>query len=172
MNEKYICGGSKYTLEEKTRTITLPISLDDLPKEIHIKGHTLHVQVGEPLHVSLVYVGQLIEKYDVTIPDFLDKVIDDFCDFIKTYDIDIAHYKDEYRFVRKNDKITVVVMCEVSNHNEFFDLINKKYQLNMKYPVPHVTLYTLDGETGTSLRDADDIKKYTIPIENPIGRKL
>ncbi len=64
-------------------------------------------------------------------------------------------------------------MCEVSNLNKFFDLMNKKYGLNIKYPSPHATLYNvLKGKSGIYLMDSDDIKNFTVPIPNPIGHPL
>ena len=66
----------------------------------------------------------------------------------------------------------MIVTCEVSNINKFFDLINKKYGLNIKYPPAHVTLYTLKDSLGIYLIDSDDIKNLTVSIENPIGMIL
>ena len=61
-------------------------------------------------------------------------------------------------------------MCQMLNLNKFFDLINKKYGLNIKYPTTHITLYnTFKNKPGIFLMDSDDIKNFTVPIPNPIG---
>jgi len=171
MSDEYICGGSKY-MSHDGKVIHLPFTLDNLPEKIEVKEQKLLLQHGGQFHVSLFYIEQLIEKYNIQVPDFLNKVVNDFCEFTKKNDIDIIRYKNEYRFVQKSGKTTVVVMCEISNLNGFFDFVNDKYKLDIEYPVPHVTLYTLDGDTGTSLRDVDDIENYTELIGNPIGLLL
>ena len=152
--------------------IYLLVSFNNLPEEITVQGITLYLP--SPFHVSLVYIGKIIEKYNISIPDFLNKIVEDFCDFTKTNDIKVIRYKNEYKFATRDGiKKTVVVMCEVSNLNKFFDLINTKYGLNIKYPSTHVTLYnTLKAQPGIFLMDSDDIKNFTVAIENPIGHLL
>ncbi|OGI67380.1 hypothetical protein A3A05_00920 [Candidatus Nomurabacteria bacterium RIFCSPLOWO2_01_FULL_41_12] len=170
MERPFICGGNQYIISP-TNTIWLPVSLENLSEEIKVQGYTLYFP--SPFHVSLVYVGRIIKQYNIIIPDFVDKIINDFCDFTRTNNIKFLHYNNEYKFVSRDGFKTVVVMCEVSNLNKFFDFINKKYGLNIKYLPTHVTLYnTLKGEPGIYLMDSDDIKNFTVPIPNPIGRSL
>ncbi len=173
MDQEFICDSNKYKIYRETNTIGLPVSINNLPETIQVEGHTLYLP--SPFHVSLFYIGRLVDKYNISIPDFVNKIINDFCIFTKTNNIEIIGFKnDEYKFVDRDDlRKTVVIMCEVSNLDKFFDFINKKYDLSIKYPTPHVTLYnTLKGEPGMRLMDSDDIKSFTIPIENPIGRLL
>jgi len=176
MNSRFICGNNKYKIGgTKEDTIYLPVSFTNLPKEIEVRIGTSRQMLHLPssFHVSLVYIGKIIEKYNISIPDFVNKIIDDFCNFTKTNDIEVLFYSDEYRFVSRDNKKTIVAMCKVSNLNEFFILINKKYKLNIKYMTTHVTLYVnLKNKYGVFLMDEDDIKNFTILIENPINRKL
>ena len=171
MSSKSVCGKDKYKIGGTTNTIYLPVDFEGLPEEINIHGQTLYLP--GPFHVSLVYVGRIIDKYEISIPDFINKVEEDFCEFTKTHDIDIVRFTNEFKFVEREGKKTVVAMCEVSNLNKFFDLINKKYGLNIKYMPTHVTLYgNLKDKPGIYLMNEDDIKNFTVPIENPIGHEL
>ena len=168
-----ICGNSKYELAGVNGdVISLPLSFDNLPEKIQVKGETLYTPT--PYHISLVCIGIIKGKYNIGIPDFINKIVEDFCEFTKENKIEITRYKDEYRFVDdKQSKKTVVVMCEVSNLDKFFDFINQKYKLNIKYPAPHVTLYnTLKGKPGIPLIDEDDLKNFTTIIKNPIDINL
>ena len=116
-----------------------------------------------------------MERYNIEIPDFKDKIVEDFCEFTKSHDISLVRYLDEYRFVSKPDRDfkTVVVMCEVSNLDKFFGYINEKYGLHIKPMTTHVTLYnTLKGESGMYLMDEDDLRNFTKVIPNPIGNSL
>jgi len=173
MNGKFICEGEKYKLGGiNNDVIGLSVSFENLPEEIKIQETKLYPPA--PFHVSLVYVRKTIANYNILIPDFSNRIVEDFCDFTKSNPIEITRYNNEYKFVNRDGiKKTVIVMCEVSNINKFFDLMNKKYGLNVKYPVTHVTLYnTLKGEPGIYLMDQDDIKNFTTPIKNPLGFSL
>jgi hypothetical protein len=168
MDKKLICE-NKYELGY--HTISLPVELKNLPDEIKVAEYTLYLP--SPFHVSLVYIGKIVKKYNINEPDFENKIIADFCEFSKTNEIKIINYTDEYKFVERDDKKTVVVMCEVSNLNKFFDLMNKKYGLNIKYQPTHITLYNkIKGEPGIYLMDMNDVKNFTKPIPNPIGHLL
>ncbi len=123
-------------------------------------------------HVSLVCINEIIRKHNVLIPNFKDLVVSDFCDFISRNSVDVLNYFDDFKFVTQNDLKTVVVTCNVSNINKFFDFLNKKYNLNIEYPPMHVTLYILEGKKGIFLTDSEDIKNLTKPISNPVGRSL
>lgn len=163
---KLICE-NKY--EFVFQTIGLPVELKNLPNELLMDGNTLLLKTK--FHVSLVCIGKIIEKYNVSIHDFENKIVNDFCEFSKTYNIKVLEYND-FKFVARDDLKTIIVMCKVSNLDKFFELINKKYKLNIEYPPTHVTLYTLEGKLGIFLTDSNDIKNLTKLIPNPIGHKL
>lgn len=146
-------------------TIILPVSITGLPTEINAEGYKLTPR--NEFHVSLVCIGKIIEKHNVSIPEFISKVTGDFCDFVQANNIDFLRYRDEFKFAAQNEKRSVVVMCDVSNLEKFFVLLNKKYGLNLEYPPTHVTLYTLQQQMGIYLTDSEDIKKLTKLIPNP-----
>ncbi len=172
MEKKTICVNDKYEIAVDKDWIGFSVSLENLPDEININGTTFYFP--NPFHVSLVYIGKIIEKYNISIPDFKDKIIDDFCNFTKTNKIELIRYTNEYKLVSRDGiNKTVIVMCEVSNLDKFYDFINKKYALSIKCLPTHVTLYnTAKGKPGFYLMDEDDIKNITVPIENPLGRLL
>lgn len=148
--------------------IALPVSFIGLPEQIEVKGNTLYLKSS--FHISLVCINKIIKKYDIEISDFLSKTIEDFSDFVKTNKVELLHYNNDFKFVAENELRSVIVTCEVSNINKFFDLINEKYGLSVKYPPTHVTLYTLKDGLGIYLTDSDDIKNLTTSIVNPIGK--
>ncbi|MCM2338854.1 MAG: hypothetical protein NDI62_00130 [Burkholderiales bacterium] len=164
MDRELICGG-KFVFGHET--ISLLVSFNNLPNKINFEGNDLFL--NDFLHVSLVCIGKIIEKHVVNISDFKDKIIKDFCEFSSNNEIGPVLYTNEFKFVEKEDKKTIVVMCNVPNLNKFFDLINEKYGLNIEYPPTHVTLYKLANKLGIFLTDLDDIKNLTKPISNPIG---
>jgi hypothetical protein len=151
-------------------TIGLPVFLKNLPKEIVFQGDTLLLK--SDFHVSLVCIGEIIKKHNITISDFKNKIINDFCEFSETSNIDKISFTNNFKFATRDDLKSIIVMCKVPNLDKFFDLMNKKYSLNIEYPPTHVTLYTPLSKTGIFLIDSNDIKNLTVPIENPIDHLL
>jgi len=151
-------------------TILLPVSLENLPDLVTIDGNELLLK--SHFHVSLVCIKEIIRKHKVSIPDFKDLVVRDFCDFVAVNGINLLNYLEEFKFVVENDLKTIIVRCNVSNLEKFFETINKKYGLKVEYPPTHVTLYTLESKPGIFLTDLNDIKNLTKPILDPIGHAL
>src|SRR3989344_2718297 len=168
MERPFICEGNKYTISP-TNTIGLPVLLQNLPSEIAIDDNKLYLKSS--FHVSLVCINEIIKKHKVSIQDFRDSVVKDFCEFTTTNNIQVLQHK-EFQYVEEKNLKTVIVMCKVSNLDKFFEILNKKYNLNIEYPPTHVTLYAHDGKTGIFLTDSDDIKNFTVPVDNPIGHSL
>ena len=169
MERPFICGGNKYTISP-TNTIGLPVKLENLPKKVNVYGNTLFLK--PTFHVSLFCINEIIKKHDIKDADFIDNLVKDFCEFSGRTEINLIGYKNEFSFTIERDLKTVVVFCNVSSLDKFFELINKKYNLDIEYPPTHVTLYAHDGKTGIFITDAEDVKNLTKPIPNPIGRSL
>lgn len=167
MDRELICG-DKFVFGHDT--ISLPVSFENIPNEIVFERDTF--LINNFLHVSLVCIGKIIEKYSVEIPDFKDEIIKNFCEFSSKNEIGPVSYTNDFKFGEKEDKKTIVVMCKVPNLNKFFDFMNKKYKLEVEYPPTHVTLYKLANKLGIFLIDLNDIKNLTKPIPNPIGCPL
>lgn len=166
MAKKFICGSEKYTIGgPKEDTIALPMFPAGLPDKITIEGNSLLRKTS--FHVSLVCVGKIIEKHNVSIPNFQDEIVTDFCEFIQKNNVDLLRYRDEFRFAFQNEKKAIVVMCDISNLENFFKRMNQKYGLNTECPPTHVTLYTLQLDKGIFLTDLRDVKQLTKLIGNP-----
>ena len=165
IEERYICNGNKYTFRDGT--ITLPVLFNNLPEEIEIDGYKLFLKSN--FHISLVCLGKIIEKHDISIPDFENLVIKDFCEFTKNNDISLVKYSGEFRFVAEKEKRSVILMAEVSNLDKFFNILNQKYGLNVESQPTHVTLYTLQPDMGIFITDSKDLENLTKVIESPVG---
>lgn len=163
---RFICDGRYRLGGSKEDTIGLSVYLSELPDKIKIEGYELLLK--SEFHVSLVCIGKIIKKNNLSVPDFINKVIADFCEFTKHTSIELARYRNEFRFVAEQKRRAVIVMCDISNLNKFFDFINRKYGLKLEYPPTHVTLYTLQPDAGIFLTDINDINKFTRIIEVPI----
>lgn len=166
-----ICSGEKFEIGgPKEDTIGLPVTFSGLPPAIEVEGHTLSLKTA--FHVSLVCIGKIAEKNNLTDPDLINKISADFCKFANHTNIDLLRYRDEFLLVSEAERRAVVVMCDISNLDKFFDFINQRYGLHVEYPPTHVTLYTLQPNAGIFLMDNDDIRKLTELIARPQGVNL
>ena len=168
MSNNYICNSNKYTLGGQTGdSIALPVTVSGLPDQVEVEGNILLRKTS--FHVSLVCIGQIIKKHAISTPDFIEKVINDFCEFTKDNDISFVQYRDEFRFVEENERKSVVVMCDISNLDTFFDLFNEEYNLTLEYQSTHVSLYTLQPNNAIFLTDSTDLEQLTKIIPKPPG---
>ncbi len=171
MAKHFFCGGEKYEIGgPKEDTIGLPVTFSELPPTIEVEGYELSLK--KAFHVSLVCIGKIVEKNNLTDTDLVNKVIADFCEFISHTNIDLLRYRNEFRFVSEAERRAIVVMCDISNLDKFFDLINQKYGLHLEYPPTHVTLYTLQPNVGIFLTNSDDMQRLSKSIEQPVGVNL
>lgn len=158
-----ICDGGKYIFGSDS--IGLPVSILNIPETINVEGLTLFRK--SKFHVTLVALGNIIEKHGVTIPDFLERGVADFCEFVREHEVVLLRFREEFHFAVEGERRSLVAMCDVSNLVPFFDLMNAKYDLDVAYPPTHVTLYTLQPDKGIFLTDQEDLEKMTKSIGNP-----
>jgi len=167
MSVKTIGKDGRYTVSgPKVDTIGLPVPLQGLPPIIQVKGYTLLARTH--FHVSLVCIGQIAMKHNLTDPGLVEKIIADFETYTEHARIDFLGFRNEFRFVQEADMRSVIVMCDVSNLKEFFTLINTKYGVHLEYPPTHVTLYTLQLNVGIYVTDTADLATKTEAIPAPI----
>ena len=79
MDTKFICGGEKYDVYGDNLAIGMLVSLTNIPEEITLQGTKFYFPT--PFNVTLFYTERVIGQYSVSIPDFKNKVVDDFCEF-------------------------------------------------------------------------------------------
>ncbi len=159
------CGGKQY--RNKNDTIVLPIEIKGLLSEIIIDGKTFFVKRSDSLHISLVCIGEIISKHGIVVQNFKQKVLKDFCEFVKENDIKFLKCRDEFRHVKRDEMESIIVMCDVSNLDKFFKIINAKYNLNIQTQTTHITLYTMQ-ELGIFVTDSQDIANMTKLIDVPL----
>src|SRR5579872_7127002 len=107
METKLVCG-NKFPFRHNT--ISLPVFLENVPPEIVCKGDTF--LINSFLHVSLVCIGKIIEKHNISIPDFENKAINDFCEFAERNEITLTGYTNDFRYATRDDLKTIIVMCK------------------------------------------------------------
>lgn len=155
----------KYLYNPDYSVIGLHIDLLRLPATIEIEGDPFFLK--SEFHVTLIAPGKILEKYNFDIPDFYNKIVADFQEFVKVQSVEFIRFSGEFRLVNEADKKTLIGMCEVSALNSFFDAVIRTYLLSLDYPPLHVTLYTLQPDRGIFVTDMADINEKTRLITAP-----
>ena len=68
MEKRNICN-NKFSYNLKNKVVGLPVAFKGFPGEIKVEKNDLMLR--ESFHVSLVCVGKIIEKYNISISLFL-----------------------------------------------------------------------------------------------------
>ncbi|MEK7471282.1 MAG: hypothetical protein AAB623_01375 [Patescibacteria group bacterium] len=148
MNETMNMGLSP---EEKKREkykfdddyIYLPLTIENLPPKLNVSGYELSAK--EEFHCSLVCIRDLKEKYG---DDVKEKILNLFYDFVSKNDTTFIKYRNEFRLVQRWERVSVIVMCDISNIDKFFKLMNQELGIESDTQPTHVTIYTLQPNMG------------------------
>ena len=176
MNEIMSMGNSseennreKYKFDEDGY-ISLPLIIENLPSKLNVLGYELSLK--EEFHCSLVCTKDLQEKYG---NDIEKKIIDLFNNFVSKNKIALIKYRDEFRLVKRKERISVIVMCDISNIGKFFKLMNQELEIESDVMPAHVTIYTLQPNMGIGVNTSlgfQATQVIEVPNEVKIGLNL
>jgi hypothetical protein len=147
----YICLGGLY--------------LGNLPPTIEVSGVKLNLK--SEFHVSLICIrdiSHLIDpKNDLEIQG---EIVAEFKVFTTKQPLDKYEILNDFRFVQRDTKKTVIVMVSVPLLEDFFDVLRSKYTNNIPAQPTHITLYTL-GTGAIGILTKEDLLRDSIPIKLP-----
>ena len=163
MEYKYICHSDTYYTKQDS--IAMAVSFSNLPEEIVVED--THYFVKSEFHITLVPVGKIIEKNHITIENFKEKVIADFCEFVALNPVNLLGYSTNYRLATDKALSSIVVMCVVSNLDGFYTVLNEKYGLNLETHPTYITVYDSHRNIDVMIADFDDIQQKSRNITVP-----
>lgn len=148
MNEaKNIGTSSKENKREKYKFdddyIYLSLTIENLPPRLNVSGYELLAK--EEFHCSLVCIRDLKEKYGDEVEE---KILNLFYDFVSKNDTTFIKYRNEFRLVQRGERVSIIVMCDISNIDKFFKLMNQELGIESGTQPTHVTIYTLQPNMG------------------------
>lgn len=159
MSDKYICSGNTFTYSNGY--IGLPLRLNELPQSIEINDTTLHRK--DEFHVSLLCVKNVLK----VLPDVENQIVESFCNFVQENDISFIRFTGELRLAEKEDRKTIVALCEIKNLKEFFNQLSSELDFDIAHQPTHVTLYTLQPNKGIGLNSPEDLAFLSKEVEAP-----
>lgn len=157
---------SDYHNYYETGYITLPVKPGNLPDSISAEGITLYKK--SEFHITLLSTKRIAKNIDEANEDKLEaEIVEEFKKFIVDKPIKDFRILPEFRFVKRDERKTVVVMVETENLKDFFGLLRNKYKTNIPDQPTHVTIYSLDPEFGISISSKQDLERDTKVIDIP-----
>lgn len=153
-----------YEESAESGAIRLPVDsslFTAFPTEIVREGTRLMKK--DEFHVTLLYVRNASVLANVSAEE-LKSFFNSFADM---HSIQLRSFVDDFRYVEKGDKRTIVVRCVVSNLENLFAALNNTYRINMPTQPAHVTLYTLQKNVGIhipSIEAMEQLPKISLPV--------
>lgn len=164
LTRDYICGSDKIFFLKGYIAMDVPDL--DVPDKLTVRGVDL---VKKPkLHVSLVCV----KEYSGGAPETEDKVIQLFCQYLKSNPVDFDRYSGEFRFAEDDEKKTLVAMCIINGLGPFFDLVKRELGIDMSEQPTHVTLYTLQPNVGVGLFSKQMVQDLSVDVTHELNSEF
>ncbi len=147
------------------------IQLEGLPRTIRVKNHDLFRK--SEFHISLIDLERTAKLID---PKKTKKIQSDLIEetrnYLSTDELDKFKLSKEFRFVQKDIRKSVIVICELPGAENYFSMLREKYKTDIPLQPFHITLYALPKDKGIGLWSDEDIEKYTNTIELPELKNL
>ncbi|MGB3023607.1 MAG: hypothetical protein WBB39_02260 [Candidatus Saccharimonadales bacterium] len=142
------------------------IELANVPKTIAVGPYSL-TKTSE-FHVSLMALKHLAPIINPENPtQAVAQLVDDFVQFTKSIPLTTLELTTEFRIVRRAERVSVVVMIEVPGIDALFDTLRSKYSPTLPTQPTHITLYTLQPNTGIGLFSTDEVARDTQVVTVP-----
>ncbi|HPR09755.1 MAG TPA: hypothetical protein PLT04_04255 [Candidatus Saccharibacteria bacterium] len=140
--------------------------LAELPDTITVNGKTL-TRKGE-FHISLMALKNLvplINESNISINE--DDLVQFFLETQK--DVPLSNYEltGELRYVKRDERETVVAMVNVLGVEVLFDKLRDKFSLEIPTQPTHITIYTLQPEAGIGILSPEELDRDSQTITLP-----
>lgn len=146
-------------------TLDIPIP-DGLPESVDVNGQKLLLK--SEFHISLINAKAIAELIDETNKDRIEaEIVEEFKEFIKEYPLDQYKLLNQFRFVQRDIRKTLIILAEVPNLNKFFERIRSKYKKKIPDQPTHITIYTLQPEKGIGILSEDSLNSESESVEVP-----
>lgn len=147
------------------------IQLSGLPKTVTVEGHKL-LRKSE-FHISLINLEDIAKLIDQkTVKKIQNEIIDEVRSYLKINKLDKFKLSDKFRFVQKDIRKSVIVLCELPGGEKLFSKLREKCKVTIPSQPFHITLYALPKDKGIGLWSDEEVEKYSVPIELPELKNL
>lgn len=97
----------------------------------------------------------------------MTEIVKEFKDFLVGNKLEEFKLTNQFRFVRRGEEKTVIVMCDLMGAPDFFDKLRQKYGKPIPTQPFHITLYTLNSKYGIGVLSEEVLNETSKLIELP-----
>jgi isopentenyldiphosphate isomerase len=133
----------------------------ELPETFNVNGETLLRK--DHFHVSLLCVKNIL----LNAPELENQILQHFCDYIRDNEIKFEGFTKEFRLAKKDERLSVVALCKMSNLNKFTEYLSEKIDIKIPIQPTHVTIYTLQPNAGIGLNSPEEMEQGSEPVAVP-----
>ncbi|HCM51974.1 TPA: hypothetical protein DIS56_02470 [Candidatus Saccharibacteria bacterium] len=142
------------------------IRLSGLPETITVKGNELPRKTE--FHITLIDLERIAKLINQNAAKKIQtEIIDEVQNFLKTDKLDKFKLLNKFRFVQRDSRKSVIVMCRLPGADRFFSLLRKKYETDLPLQPFHITLYALPKDKGIGLLSDEEVEEFSVPVESP-----
>jgi hypothetical protein len=139
------------------------IELGDLPQKLSVGEHELVLK--SEFHISLVCTKKIAVLIDPTrVDEIRAEIVESFKQFIQTTPLTDYEITNEFRLVKRDERVTLVVLVAVPGIEDFFAKLEEKYDKKIPVQVTHITLYTLQPEVGIGILSLEELERDSEPV--------
>ncbi|MFA6050376.1 MAG: hypothetical protein WC761_04235 [Candidatus Paceibacterota bacterium] len=158
-------GDSKeeYTFGNDGYIYLSSLTIENLPTKLNISGYELSAK--DEFHCSLVCTKDLKDKYG---EDIEKRIVDLFKEFTLKNKVAFTGYRNDFRLVKRGERVSVMVMCDISYLDSFFRLMKEELEIEADTQPAHVTIYTLQPNAGIGVNThlaLEATEKIEVPDE-------
>lgn len=146
------------TYADRGYIVLSDIELPGLPETVNVDGYDLKRK--NEFHITLV--GAKALTYLPQDGDAAQLMRDAVKEFAETHDITTYEVLDEYRLVRREDRVTIVALAKVAGMSALYDFLNEKFGTDLPTQPAHVTIYSLDPDVGISINSDEQLAETKI----------
>ncbi len=141
----------------------------ELPSSIEIEGEALLKKTE--FHITLMCVAEVSARIsdttDVSVEHVERKLLEIFLECSARHPVVMGKFLNEFRLVRKDDRTTIVIRCEMLNIEPFFAECERFYNRIIERQPMHLTLYTKTLNVGIGIHTVasmEECPKVDLPI--------
>jgi hypothetical protein len=139
------------------------IELDNLPQKISVGEYELVLK--SEFHISLVCTKKIAVLIDPTrVDEIRAEIVESFKQFIQTTPLTNYEITNEFRLIKRDERVTLVVLVVVPGIEDFFAELEEKYDKKIPVQVTHITLYTLQPEVGIGILSLEELERDSEPV--------
>lgn len=142
------------------------IKLKNMPPSVTVNDQKLVMK--NEFHITTVAANRIANLIGPNNADMVEaEIVELFKRFIARNGISSFSLLKDFRFLTKDIRRTVVVMCVVPGGDKFFELLSQEYKTQIPVQPFHITIYSLKKDVGASISSDKELKEITTSVDLP-----